>query len=329
MDSLKPTYRLVTGLPGASYALEIAHICGLSDGILARASELVDSTDRSIEALIEETQRFRQELEEDRGKIRLLESELKQERERIADKEQKLAEMKRDISLGKGIDFLKELAGYREKVAQHMTSLQGATMRQAQEIREEILATENTVRGMLDSSREQKHMAKRRPLKPEDAVSGTAVFITSLEKEGVIESVDSDGTVVVRLGAMRSRFRTGDLLEAGRSGSQALQQHKKERKITDTVIPMDGEIPYTMQTSYNTVDLRGKRVEEGLTVLDQELDRMVRAGIYTVVVIHGHGTGAMKEGVRTYLRMSSYCNDFRPGRSEEGGDGVTIVRLRN
>ena len=70
------------------------------------------------------------------------------------------------------------------------------------------------------------------------------------------------------------------------------------------------------------------RVEEGLRVMEQDFDRMVRGGIDTAVVIHGHGTGAMKEAVRQNLRNSLYADGFRPGDSGEGGDGVTIVRLR-
>ena len=83
-----------------------------------------------------------------------------------------------------------------------------------------------------------------------------------------------------------------------------------------------------MQTRYNTIDLRGMRVDEALGRVERDLDRMIRSGITAAVVIHGHGTGALKEAVRNSLKHSSYVRSFRPGETGEGGDGVSIVYLR-
>ena len=82
-----------------------------------------------------------------------------------------------------------------------------------------------------------------------------------------------------------------------------------------------------MQTTHNTIDLRGKRVDEALTTLSQELDRMTRGSITSAVVIHGHGTGALKEAIRSELKRSPYVAGFRPGDRTEGGDGVSIVLI--
>ena len=109
-----------------------------------------------------------------------------------------------------------------------------------------------------------------------------------------------------------------------------MKERKESRRVFQarpvTVEPSD--IPLTIQTTYNTVDLRGMRVDEALSKLDSDLDSMMAKSIKTAVVIHGHGTGALKDAVRSHLKFSYYVLSSRSGQQGEGGDGVTIAALK-
>jgi DNA mismatch repair protein MutS2 len=123
---------------------------------------------------------------------------------------------------------------------------------------------------------------------------------------------------------MTSRYGFDDLLA---SSVQKKAAPAPKPRQSSPVIKSDAPIPATMQTRYNTIDLRGLRVEEALIKLGNDLDAMTRSGISSVVIIHGHGTGAMKEAVRTALKSSPYISSFRRGGQGEGGDGVSIALL--
>jgi DNA mismatch repair protein MutS2 len=180
---------------------------------------------------------------------------------------------------------------------------------------------------MTEESRE-KYSDTLKELNPDDAKKGDRVFIASIEAEGTIEEIDGSGksALVLLGGAIKSRFPVKDLyLIPHRSGDKSKQRNYKKPVISGIA---DNMIGTTIQTSYNTIDLRGKRVDEALAFMNSSMDRMDRQGIKTVIIIHGHGTGAMKQAVREALKMSIYVRDFRPGEMGEGGDGVSVASLR-
>jgi DNA mismatch repair protein MutS2 len=130
---------------------------------------------------------------------------------------------------------------------------------------------------------------------------------------------------VVRLGNIFSRFPYDDLLATARK-EDATQTKRPAHRRTQSFASGD-PVPVTIQTAHNTIDLRGKRVDEALIFMENELDRMVRNSVFSAVIIHGHGTGAVKEAVRKCLKGSPYVVKFRAGEQSEGGDGVSIALL--
>ena len=331
LDTLRPTYRLMTGLPGVSYAIEIASNYGLPAGITERAAGLLDSREISMEALIEKIQRYEQEIAEERGRLDEMSKGLEREKRENEELMTRLEKRAQEIKQKEGIDFIRELREHRRRVSDRITALQRMNMKEAGAVNRELTVLESAIHTDLARDRGKLYAGKYRPLDPEQARPGDRVLVLSLEKEGAIESISlTRKQATVLLGSsIRSAFPFGDLYEPVQKPPAAKQQVRKKRiPGSDGVEDAGGAIPSVIQTTYNTIDLRGMRVEEGLRVMDRELDRMVRSGILTVVVIHGHGTGAMKEAVRASLSQSLYAADFRPGDSGEGGDGVTIVRLR-
>ncbi len=331
METLRPTYRLITGLPGVSYAIEIAKNYGFPDQVIGRARSLLDSRELSVEALIEKMQKHERELTDRKVHLEEMAAGLEKEKTEYDGLMKSLEKRSQQIKQKEGIEFLRELSEYRDLVARRITDLQRMSMKEAGKVQEKIREIEESVRADLGRDKGKLYRDRYAPLEPDGARAGDRVFIISLEKEGTLERIDLPRkTATVLLGSsIRSTFPLDDLYQP-RGGQQRPSADRKQVKKKQAEHPgsHEGDVPAVVQTSYNTIDLRGMRVEEGLRVMEQDFDRMVRGGIDTAVVIHGHGTGAMKEAVRQNLRNSLYADGFRPGDSGEGGDGVTIVRLR-
>jgi len=327
LDTLKPTYELRIGIPGISYAIEIARNYGISENILERAKTLVDSRESSVESLIEKVQRYEEQILEEREKVRLLNLELSEEKQRIRKKQDDLEKLTAEMKKGKGIEFLDELAKYRERIAGRITLLQELDQKDAGRLQEEIAVMRAEISSRLQDESREIYSDTMEHIDPAKVKKGDRVFISTIETEGVLEEIDSSGktALVILGGTIRSRFQLKDIFLVSSAGAVPKKTALKRPVIKVT---SDHEIPSTIQTSYNTIDLRGMRVDEALAVMDRDLDQMDRGNIGIVIVIHGHGTGALKQSVREALKMNIYVRDFRPGDFGEGGDGVTVVKLR-
>ncbi|MBP7737799.1 MAG: Smr/MutS family protein [Spirochaetes bacterium] len=331
MDTLRPTYRLITGIPGVSYAIEIARNYGFPDRVIDRSRSLLDSRELTMEALIEKMQKHERELTDKKARLDEMAAGLEKEKTEYDGLMKSLEKRSQEIKQKEGIEFLRELREYRDLVARRITDLQKMNMKEAGRVHETIREVEESIRTDLGREKGKLFRDKYVPLDAEGLKPGDRIFIISLEKEGTVETIDaSRRTATVLLGSsIRSTFSLDDLYQPKGGQARPAPERKQDRKRRPEPGADDGgAIPGVVQTTYNTVDLRGKRVEEGLRIMEQDFDRMVRVGIDTAVVIHGHGTGAMKEAVRENLRHNLYASGFRPGEIGEGGDGVTIVRLR-
>jgi DNA mismatch repair protein MutS2 len=160
-------------------------------------------------------------------------------------------------------------------------------------------------------------------VKPEELREGDRVLVTILGKEGEITSVDKhSGMVSVSLGALRTRVAVEQvrLLDVAKKR----QRQKAPYRTPSAAVPE----PVEVRTPANTLDLRGMRVDEALDEVDKFLDQVFGSGGTAAFLLHGHGTGALKAAVREYLKKSPYPQHFRTGTPEEGGDGITVVRLK-
>jgi len=328
LDTLRPTYNLVMGLAGVSYAIEIAKNYNLKESILKRAAQLIDSREMSLEAILEEAQRFKQETEEEKMAISLQREELQRKYERLKEQESKLAALSLEIKEGRGLEFLAELDEMNKQAAARIRFLQTSSMKEASDIQAEINSLRSSVAEKLRKEREEHLAMENVPINPFEAKPGDKVFAASIEKEGVIDNISQDmSSAVVIFGAVRARFPFSSLYNpiraaSGKNFSSVAHLQVKPPKIEG------GVIPGIMQTSYNTIDLRGKRVADAIESLNSGLDSMLKNNIEIAVIIHGHGSGALKQSVREHLKMSTYVSDFRRGDYGEGGDGVTVVRMR-
>lgn len=310
-QSLKPTFRLHTGIPGASYAVEIARRLGMPEDITGRASELLGKGERSLTNLIESLEKELATLRND--KISLEEklanaSRLEEFYTSQADK------LKREVD-----EIKKEhLEGLESILTETRTEIERLVrdIRESKASKESIKQAHKFLREKKDQLEELKsrHIPKVVPL--DKLEPGDMVWIEPLRKEGEFVEFSGTGKAKVRIGNIMS---TVDMTEL-----KKIIEYKREAEISqDTVNLRDLTAPGP------EIHLRGMTVEEAQEALDKFLDSTVLAGMNQVYVIHGKGTGALRKSMSEFLKQHPAVESIRLGNWNEGGAGVTVVRLKS
>ncbi len=336
--SLSPTYRLRTGIPGSSKGITIARRLGLDERLvdlaisyLDVADAVIDETVARLEERITGLERKESQAEEKLSEADKLTQELKaeidREREQSEATRQKLAgDLKEEFAVA--FDLIKETIRNLQKEP----SIAGA--QKAKEKMEQLKKELN----WLDAPGQK--VSDKNALK---FAVGDQVAVISLNQRGVIEEIPDGiennprGVVVVRAGSVKLKVPASDIRRisdgggkgskvkaGGLSGQGKGSAGGRGGRIASTY---RNETDVFVRTDSNTVDLRGERVDSALNKLEQFLDDCLLSSITPVMIIHGHGTGAVKEAVRQYLTRSNYISKFRPGETYEGADGVTVAEL--
>lgn len=313
-ERMEPAYRLQLGVPGLSSALEIAKRMGLPREILERARALMEGDETRLEALLRDLERERASLEKERKDLDLLKSRLEEtlarHRELLVlsrkDRETFLREKRKRLS--------SEIQDARRRIRDALASLERARTRKDVEM----------VRGQirdLEAELRPPPVALPSPPRPlGDVGPGDAVMVLPLGQVGVLLEHPSDGKgrVRVKLGGMEVVV-----------GIDALAGVDREDADTSQGAPPGPSGLPPIQEIPSQIDLRGMRVEEAMADLERYLDKALMSRREEVRIIHGHGTGALKQAVRTWLSASTWASSFRPGGRGEGGDGVTVVTLHH
>ena len=322
IHTMQPTYHVLLGIPGASYTIEIAKNLSLPDGIINKALSLLDATSQSVDALLSKITEQSHALQQKEQELSLLKEELKNLQEEYNNKIKELQATIEKVTKEQATSFMNELQEYRNVIVNRIREIQSMSMKDANTLIQDITGLQEKVKNTITSL--QKPHENAVPCTIHNAEKNARVYIPSLQQYGTIEEVDTkEHTVKVRMGSIASRFSFGDVYCVVESKKPVATKKKQPAVKEET-----SSIPLTIQTQYNTIDLRGLRVDEALQKLDSELDVMIKRNIPSAVVIHGHGTGSLKKAVRDYVKHSFYAKNFRPGEPEEGGDGVTIIQLR-
>lgn len=309
--TLQPTYRLHLGLPGSSYAVEIAARLGMPKSVIKRAGELVGTQERSLADLISRLEEQLNETEADRVK-------LQEQLEHAAELERKWQEQTKEVEARE-----EELArdGYAEA-----TELVEETRRKLDQVIKELReqgASIDTVRSgkktIEDLRRELAGRAAPKPKKlgPEELPDvGDPVWVERLQTEGeLIEKFAGGKKGKVRIGKVLYTMELADL--------QKLDTRESKKRIPEGV----NYEPFREDVS-NEVSLIGMTVEEAMAALDKYFDSIALANLTSVRIVHGKGTGALRRAVREYLSKQSMVKSFELGQWNEGGSGVTVVTLK-
>jgi len=320
LESLRPTYHLTIGLPGRSNALAIAGRLGLDEDVVQRARKMVSPEDLRAESLLDEIHRQRdlirkdsEEAEQARKGAQALEAELAARLEMIDEERLELLEQTR-------VDAESEVDAVREHLRdlRRRLTLAGQPLEELKEIESELEdlgeqlaeSVSNQVSGLDLPGRSVDFIE-------EDFSLGDRVRLRTIDAEGVITGLNQE-QAEVQVGRLRVRTRVVDLIPSGEDSSIEQRPADAPTHVVSRGIP---------QAPPLELNILGRTVEEGLEELERRLDAAYLAGMPFVNVIHGKGTGRLREAIRQALKDNPYVSSFEPGKIGEGGDGVTVVRL--
>lgn len=318
-ETLMPTYRLMIGLPGRSNALAIAERLGLDSEILEAARKEINPDDLHVDDLLEEIHRQRNLANKNftASEKALLsaqkkEADLEKQLEKIENEREKIL----DQAHSQAEDELEALRDQVRDLQKVIKRLSAEPEKQA-----ELAAVEEKLVELEQSHTEaQLHQRKQahRPHKPTGPIQvGQKVHIKKLGVEGTVTAIEGD-QFEVQAGAVRLRLMAQDLSRRTITDEPAPTQEKTVEKKGRTTLPSVSGVPMEL-------DLRGLRVEDALDKLDHYLEQAFTAGLPFGRIIHGKGTGALRETVRDTMRHSSYVSRWERGGDNEGGDGVSVV----
>ena len=321
-ETLAPTYRLRVGHPGASSALAVAARMGLDPGVLARANQLLDREDRRLDRMLSELAATRAALEHEQHEGVRARAASEAVRAEYEAKLAALQERRETLYRSMHEDLERSFREAREQVAAVVRELQsGGSARDATRAQQRLseLAAERR-----EALRDAEPLAVQAPpLAPLDwrhARVGDAVGIRGGGEGRLLALPDQRGRVAVGVGGARlivPMARVGAASAAEPAAPKPVSLHRETiARIADAEAP-----------GAQRCDLRGLRVEEALDRLAEALDRAAALGSGSVTIVHGIGTGALRDAVRRHMKESPYVARFGPGEPGEGGEGVTIARL--
>ncbi|MCA2977488.1 MAG: Smr/MutS family protein [Myxococcaceae bacterium] len=326
---MAPTYRLQLGVAGASSAIDIARRVGLPEGICVRAQHLAENSggalSKALQAAEDERRKMldqRDQAERDareaqalkaRAEAQLAEVEKKKKEEELRFREALRAEL--DYARAQVRALVERLESDRSDKA--LKAAKAAAAELTERANEQVVA-ERAVRAEMKSGPE--------PLGPLELRVGARARHKSLDAEVEIVDLGQDA-VVVTMGALRMRVPASELLPPKKAAAATSRFPSPAGAKDERLKRADASAAKPMTLASPTLDLRGQRAEDALREVERFLDRAARDGEAAVILLHGHGTGALKKEIREALRGSPYAKTFRPGDGPEGGDGVTVVEL--
>lgn len=323
VETLRPTYRLLIGVPGKSNAFAISSKLGLPGYIIEKAKEQISEQDESFEDVLSSLESSRVTIENERHQIEQYKKEIETLKAELESKQEKLNEQ-RDRILRQANEeahtVLREAKEYADQTMKMFHKFQkdhvdlSAVEKERQSLRKKMNKAE---KGMSQKAAAQK---PKKELTAKDVSLGDAVKVLSMNLKGTISSrPDNKGFLFVQMGIIRSKVHISDL------------ELIDEAEITTPTLQRTGAGKIRMSKSANIsteINLLGKTVDEAIAELDKYLDDAYIAHLKTVRVVHGKGTGALRKGVHNYLKRQKHVDSFRLGEFGEGDAGVTIVEFK-
>ena len=323
-ETLRPTFKLVVGVPGSSSALAVARQFGMPSTVLERASSFLNRDDRTFEELVAKLHAERQGLEQ--AKSDYEEKAKAAEAERLRTEEERARLTAREITAAS-----KELRELREgiKKAQEVLREARASLRQKPKDPNELRKIERDLERASQSVNSQASALDPVPEAGEalgagELKRGAKVYLARVRKEVTVLEVDGN-TVRVAAGALKLTVKASELSKKPASDERVDHGLRKPSFKSGQPAAVPGKPEVAIQTSTNTCDLRGLRVDEAIGMTAAFLDRAFGSGERVVFLVHGHGTGALRDALRTELAAHTQVASFRAGGPGEGGDGATLV----
>ena len=324
VDTLKPTYKLIMGTPGKSNAFAISEKLGIPEKIVARAKGYVDGENRSFEAVIEKLEAERFKLETERAKAEELRARLEYE------KNEAEAELRRRIGNAE-----KEAEDARKKARQILDSARATSdfilkqldeakkAKDAENFGDKLSQSKKNIKGAVKDFREnnpEKEKGDDGYVLPRDLKRGDDVIHRTLGTKGtLLEDPEKKGNVTVQMGILKTKLNVSQL------------------KLCDDATVTDGKKKTAVKNYRQSVsksfkpelDVRGMIGDDACFMVDRFVDDAIIAGIYSITVIHGKGTGALRSAIWNFLKKDKRVESYRAGQYGEGDFGVTVIEIKH
>lgn len=322
VETLRPTYRLLIGIPGKSNAFAISSKLGLPDYIIEEAKLQINAQDQSFEDIISNLETNRIQLEKEHAEllnykeeIVSLKQQLKQKNEKIDSAKERIlreANEQARIILQDAKDYADDTIKKYNKWSKE-SNLNKSMEQERQALRERLNSTESKLALKNQKRNQKKH-------KISDFKLGDAVHVLSLNLKGTVSTLpDAKGNLYVQMGILRSQVNIKDLELIEEEAIKTPHFNKTG----------SGKIKMSKSSSIHPeINLIGKTTDEAIPLLDKYLDDAYLSHLPQVTIIHGRGTGALRNAVHSYLKKSSYVKSYRIGEFGEGNHGVTIVEFK-
>lgn len=324
VETLRPTYRLLIGIPGKSNAFAISSKLGLPDEIINAAKEQISKEDESFEDVISDLEQSRITIENERKEIAEYKERIRTLQEQLQHKNEKIDNAKDRIlreANEQARAILQEAKDVADETIRDINKL-GATadMKELEKKRQKVRDKINEKNSKLTLGKTKDNNQNKKTIDPKKLKKGDSVKIISMNVKGTVNSLpDAKGNLFVQCGIMRVQSNVNDLIFVD------------EDTITTPTLKRTGtgNIKMSKSMSVSTeINLLGKTVDEALAELDKYLDDAYIAHLPSVRVVHGKGTGALRNAVHKHLKKLKYVKEYRLGEYGEGDAGVTIVTFK-
>lgn len=321
VETLSPTYRLLIGVPGKSNAFEISKKLGLSEFVINRAKEFINTENIELEDLLQNVEKNRIKAEEDRAEAEKLKTEIQMIRDAEAEKLEKLTNQKEKMmerARSEAFSITRQAKEEVDEIIKRLRELEQERAskeknRQIEQLRKELTDSMGSLQPTVKSMIVPKVASKE----IKNLKAGEDVKVITLNQEGIVVSADDKKKeAVVQIGIMKMTLPYKSLQKIKNQ-----QQATVTKKTRSVIKAKSGRVK-------GEVDLRGMNLEEATLELEKYLDDATVAGLEQVTVIHGVGTGVLKTGLQDVLKKNKHVKKKRPGGYGEGGVGVTIVTLK-
>ena len=324
VETLTPTYRLLIGVPGKSNAFEISKKLGLSESVIERASEHIKHGDMEFENVISSIEDDKRKAAADRLDAESMRAEIEERLKKLEEKEKAISEKRADIiaeAKREARELLRETKSAVKDVQKDLRRLQksgahtnlntGALEKSRRKINEaEDLVSEKVVK-----------QVNSEPVSADTLKIGDRVKLLTIGQNGTILSLpDEKGNLMINIGALKVKARLQDLM---------LINEGKDRKPQAKSSSKYGSLLRLKSSSVSaSINVMGKNLEDALADVEKYLDDVYMAGLDMVSIIHGRGGGILKDGIRQMLKRKKYVDSYGAASYNDGGEGVTIVRMK-
>ncbi len=328
VETLRPTYRLLIGIPGKSNAFAISSKLGLPDEIIASAKEHISEEEESFEDLLTNLEESRRTIEKEQNEIQSYKAEIASLKQKLEQKQERLDAQKDKILRQANEEARKILQDAKDVADETIRNIQKAG---SQTTIKDLEKARTKIRDKISEKNNKLSVTETKPthkvLKPSQIKQGDMVKVVTMGLKGTVSTLpDAKGDLFVQCGIIRSKVNIKDLVLAKEETMPGIANYKKSFSSTDSDT---NRISMSKTATLSTeINLLGKTVDEAIAELDKYLDDAYLSHAPSVRIVHGKGTGALRQAVQKHLKRVSYVKTFHLGEYGEGDAGVTIAEFK-